>query len=166
MKIISILLTIILVLIGFAPLQVQAYYSCQQYTGSRDYTLENQLIAEYKAYRQWRGLYVPSVYWRFNNGAGTRLQYMLEKNNISHDNWLSNLSDCGITPWTGEVISLGMNDAKQIFHAWHNSPSHRDAIMYSGVRYFGVRCANYSKYVWSQPSGFSTNKVCVMVISD
>lgn len=153
-------------IVGFMPLQVKAYYSCQQYVGSRDYNLENQLIAEYRAYRQWRGLYVPSVYWRFNNGAGTRLQYMLERNDISHYNWESNLAGCGITPWRGEVISLGMSDAKQIFHAWHNSPSHRDAIMYSGVRYFGVRCANYNKNVWSSAAGFSTNKVCIMVLSD
>lgn len=165
MKIISIFLTIILVLVGSAPLQVKAYYSCSQYTGSRDTNLENQIINEYREYRRWRNMYVPNVYWRFNNGASTRLQYMLERNYISHDYWLSNLQGCGITPWTGEVISLGMSDAKAILHAWDASPSHRYAIQYSGIRYFGVRCANYPRNVWSV-SGFGTNKVCIMVLSD
>lgn len=152
---------------GVGVREVKAYWACRQYMGARDVNLENQIANEFINYRRNNGLRVPVRYSTFERGASTRLQYMHEINQISHYNWFSNLQGCGITPWAGEVQAPGWTgNAPGMIQSWHNSPAHNSVIRYGNIRYFGVRCAIYNKSIPVPASGFSTNRDCILVVSD
>ncbi|GAB5564039.1 MAG: hypothetical protein Wins2KO_11020 [Winogradskyella sp.] len=63
--------------------------------------------------------------------AFTHTDYMIEENNVSHDNFFlrqQSLQDNANANIVSENVAYGFNSAEAVVNAWLNSPSHRETI--------------------------------------
>ncbi|NRB60538.1 MAG: CAP domain-containing protein [Winogradskyella sp.] len=63
--------------------------------------------------------------------AFTHTDYMIEEDNVSHDNFFlrqQSLQDNANANIVSENVAYGFNSAEAVVNAWLNSPSHRETI--------------------------------------
>ncbi|WP_400080009.1 CAP domain-containing protein [Winogradskyella sp. R77965] len=93
--------------------------------------IEIEIIELINAHRIGEGLSALNQHNTVKAVAYTHTDYMIEVNNVSHDNFFQrkqSLQDNADANIVSENVAYGFNSAQAVVNAWINSPSHRDNI--------------------------------------
>lgn len=93
--------------------------------------IEIEIMELLNAYRIGEGLTPLNQHDTVKAVAFTHTDYMIEVNNVSHDNFFlrkQSLEANANANIVSENVAYGFNSAQSVVNAWINSPSHRENI--------------------------------------
>lgn len=93
--------------------------------------IEIEIMELINAYRINEGLNPLNEHDTVKAVAYTHTDYMIEVNNVSHDNFFQrkqSLQANANANIVSENVAYGFNSAESVVNAWINSPSHKDTI--------------------------------------
>ena len=93
--------------------------------------IEIEIMELINAYRINEGLSALNQHNTVKAVASTHTDYMIEVNNVSHDNFFQRKQSLQVNAnanIVSENVAYGFNSAESVVNAWINSPSHRDNL--------------------------------------
>jgi len=93
--------------------------------------IEIEIIELINAYRISIGLNALEAHNTVKAVAYTHTDYMIEEDNVSHDNFFERKQSLQVNAnanIVSENVAYGFNSAESVVYAWLNSPSHKENI--------------------------------------
>ncbi|NRR90769.1 CAP domain-containing protein [Winogradskyella undariae] len=112
--------------------------------------IEIEIMELINAYRINEGLSLLEQHTTVKAVASTHTDYMIEVNNVSHDNFFlrkQSLEENASANHVSENVAYGFNSAESVVNAWIASPSHLENIV-GDFTHFDVSAEQNSNGKW------------------
>jgi uncharacterized protein YkwD len=101
-------------------------------------TFDESVVTSINLYRKTNNLTTLEVSQKLNKTAQCRIDYLIDNNIWSHDNFQDCFLKNNVSYNFGENLAKEWQNSDQAFEAWKKSPTHNDILLKSQWRYVGV----------------------------